>query len=73
MENIIIKEDFIPEIQDIMNLYGDAKWYAYTKDSNRLENAINSSLKVITAWDGDKLVGLIRIVGDNYTCYLSLV
>lgn len=67
MENIIIKEDFIPEIQDIMNLYEDAKWHAYTKDSDRVKNAISNSLNVITAWDGDRLVGLIRIVGDNYT------
>lgn len=67
VENIIIKEDFIPEIKDIMNLYKDVEWHAYTKDPIRLENAINDSLKVITAWNNDKLVGLIRMVGDNYT------
>lgn len=67
MKNIIIKEDFIPGIKDIMNLYEDAEWHAYTKDSVRLENAINNSLKVVTAWDNEKLVGLIRIVGDDYT------
>ncbi|MFA5575966.1 MAG: GNAT family N-acetyltransferase [Tissierellaceae bacterium] len=67
MDKIIIKEDIIPEIEEIMNLYEDVKWYAYTKDKIRLKNAINNSLKVLTAWDEDKLVGLIRLVGDNYT------
>ena len=67
MDKIIIKEDIIPEIEEIMNLYEDVKWYAYTKDSVRLKNAIDNSLKVLTAWDGDKLVGLIRLVGDDYT------
>lgn len=67
MDKIIIKEDLIPEIEDIMTLYEDVKWYAYTKDRARLKNAIDNSLKVITAWDGDKLVGLIRLVGDDYT------
>lgn len=67
MNKIKIKEDIIPGIEQIMNLYEDVEWYAYTKDRTRLKNAIDNSLKVITAWDNDKLVGLIRIVGDNHT------
>lgn len=67
MNKIKIKEDIIPGIEQIMNLYEDVEWYAYTKDRIRLKNAIDNSLKVITAWDNDKLVGLIRIVGDNHT------
>ena len=31
------------------------------------KNAIHNSLKVWTAWDEDKLVGLGRVVGDDYT------
>lgn len=67
MNKIIIKEDIIPGIKELMNLYEDVEWSAYTKDSIRLKNAIENSLKVLTAWDNDKLVGLIRVVGDNYT------
>lgn len=67
MNMIKIKEDIIPEIEEIMNLYEDAEWYAYTKDRIRLKNAIDNSLKVLTAWDNHKLVGLIRVVGDNHT------
>lgn len=29
-------------------------------------NSISNSLKVTTIWDKDRLVGLIRIVGDGY-------
>ena len=64
---IKIKEDIIPEIEEIMNLYEDAEWYAYTKDRIRLKNAIDNSLKVLTAWNNHKLVDLIRVVGDNHT------
>ena len=67
MNKIKIKEDIIPEIEEIMNLYEDAEWYAYTKDRIRLKNAIDNSLKVLTAWNNHKLVGLIRVVGDNHT------
>lgn len=67
MNKIIIKEDFMASIEELMNLYNDVEWSAYTKDSIRLKDAIENSLKVLTAWDGDKLVGLIRVVGDNHT------
>lgn len=40
---------------------------AYTRDLPTLMNAINSSLMVVSAWDDDKLVGLIRVVGDGLT------
>ena len=54
MNKIKIKEDIIPEIEEIMNLYEDAEWYAYTKDRIRLKNAIDNSLKVLTAWENHK-------------------
>lgn len=67
MNKIIIEEDVIPTIEELMNLYNDVEWSAYTNDSVRLKNAIENSLKVLTAWDNDKLVGLIRVIGDNLT------
>lgn len=48
-------------------LYFDAGWSAYT---NRLDNiiaGIENSLDVITCWDNEILVGLIRAVGDGHT------
>ncbi|WMM25497.1 GNAT family N-acetyltransferase [Tissierella sp. MB52-C2] len=53
--------------EDIKALYDDAEWISYTKDLPRLMKAIESSLMVISAWDGDKLVGLVRVVGDGLT------
>lgn len=51
----------------VLNLYNDANWTAYTKDPDRLVEAINNSMYVLTAWDNDLLVGLIRLVGDGTT------
>lgn len=67
MNNIYLKEDLIPDIEDLANLYNDAGWCSYTNDLDVLKNALNNSLKVITAWDDNELVGLIRAVGDSYT------
>lgn len=67
MKNIKIKENTIPKIKQLVNLYDDVQWTAYTNEPDVLEKAVNNSLKVWTAWDGEQLVGLARIVGDGYT------
>ena len=64
---IQFKEHKNINIQQLENLYNDVSWHAYTKDMQQLEQALHHSLHVISAWDNDKLVGLIRIVGDGLT------
>jgi GNAT superfamily N-acetyltransferase len=54
-------------IEQLEKLYNDVQWYAYTKDLIVLQQAISQSLDVISAWDEEKLVGLIRVVGDGLT------
>lgn len=51
----------------VEKLYNDAEWFAYTKDLEVLQRALKHSLEVISAWNGDELVGLIRAVGDGLT------
>jgi len=53
--------------KDLKQLYSSVEWFAYTHDLETLQKAINNSLLVITAWNDDQLVGLIRVVGDGYT------
>lgn len=56
-----------PSREQLLELYADAGWAAYTRDPDRLERAVRQSLAVYTAWDGERLVGLIRAVGDGET------
>lgn len=67
MNNIVIKEDIIPNIESILNLYNDVSWSAYTSNPEQLKDAIKNSLKVWTAWEDDLLIALARVVGDGYT------
>ncbi|SDN14545.1 Ribosomal protein S18 acetylase RimI [Psychrobacillus sp. OK028] len=53
--------------KQLERLYNDVEWYAYTQDLEVLQQAIEQSLEVISAWNGEELVGLIRIVGDGLT------
>lgn len=53
--------------EQLERLYNDVEWYAYTQDLEGLQQAIEQSLEVVSAWDGEELIGLIRIVGDGLT------
>lgn len=67
MKNIVIKKGTIPKLENVLNLYNDVSWSAYTSNPEQLEKALKISLKVWTAWEGDQLVGLARVVGDGCT------
>ncbi|MBO2946256.1 GNAT family N-acetyltransferase [Paenibacillus sp. F411] len=54
-------------IEQLEKLYNDVQWYAYTNDLIVLQQAISQSLEVISAWDGEELVALIRVFGDGLT------
>ncbi|NMH72152.1 GNAT family N-acetyltransferase [Bacillus sp. RO2] len=54
-------------IGQLEKLYNDVEWYVYTKDLEVLQQAIFQSLEVISAWNGNELVGLIRVIGDGLT------
>lgn len=54
-------------IDKLEKLYNDVEWYAYTENLAVLQQALLQSLDVISAWDGDELIGLVRIVGDGLT------
>ena len=65
--DIEIKKGFIPEMDDVIKLYDDCGWTAYTDEPDILEKAIKNSLELWTLWDGEVLVGLARTVGDGAT------
>ena len=54
-------------VDQLEKLYNDVEWFAYTNDLPLLQQALSQSLDVLSAWDGDELVGLVRIIGDGLT------
>ena len=51
----------------ILQLYTDAGWTLYTNNPEQLTRAIQNSHYVLSAWDGEELVALLRAVGDGET------
>lgn len=54
-------------LEEIVNLYRSVGWTNYLDRADVLERAFASSLCILGAYDGDKLVGFIRAVGDGQT------
>lgn len=67
MNNLEFSEEKKLNQADLLSLYNDANWLAYTKSPDLLQQAVSNSLYVLTVWENHKLVGLIRLVGDGLT------
>ena len=67
MNKFTYYENKIPETKKIMDLYQSVGWSNYTVDIDKLIAGINNSSFVVCAYDGSLLVGLLRVISDNYT------
>lgn len=62
-----IKEYIEYKKEEIMSLYESVGWRNYTTNATMLENAYKNSLTIFGAFKGEKLIGVIRVVGDGYS------
>jgi GNAT superfamily N-acetyltransferase len=67
ISEIKFNNERVTDFQKILALYDNAGWTAYTSDPETLQQAINNSLYLLTAWSGQQLVGLLRAVRDGLT------
>jgi len=54
-------------IDDVLHLYQAVGWTNYTNQPQMLEQALTHSLATYLARDGEKIVGLVRLVGDGFS------
>lgn len=55
------------QAEEITALYQSVGWTNYLERSDILEEAYANSLCVLGAYDADRLIGIIRAVGDGLT------
>ncbi len=69
---VIYKNDVIPDVPAVIDLYNKAGLPRPTDDAERIRKMYDNSNLVITAWDGDALVGVSRCITDwCWSCYLA--
>lgn len=72
MQQIEFKIGDLPSTEKIIELYDNSGINRPTSDPGRIEMMYLNSNLVITAWDGDLLIGISRSLTDFcYACYLS--
>lgn len=70
--NITYSTTLIPETQQIIEVYESAGLIRPTQDFNRIKQMYTHANLVVSAWDGDRLVGVARSLADFcYVCYLA--
>lgn len=70
--NIQYKTGRIPTTAEIIEVYNSAGLNRPTADARRIAGMYANSNLVVTAWDGELLVGISRALTDfHYCCYLS--
>ena len=52
-------------MDEVREIYREAGWRAYLTDDEKLKRAFQNSLYLLGAFDGDRLVGFVRCVGDG--------
>ncbi|AER19801.1 GNAT family N-acetyltransferase [Streptococcus suis] len=53
------------DFQAVLEIYDSVGWTNYTDRPTMLQKALEHSLLVLAAVDGERLVGLLRAVGDG--------
>lgn len=53
--------------EEILGLYASVGWTAYTGCPEALRKGFENSMLTLAAYEGERLTGLIRAVGDGYT------
>ena len=64
-KNMEIKEYQTYNEQEIIDLYQSVGWTNYTSCPEMLEEAYKNSLCILGAFEKEKLVGIVRVVGDG--------
>ena len=67
MSNIEYKELETFKYEEIYPLYNDAGWTNYLDDMDLLLEALKNSLYIYAVYSNNKMIGLIRVVGDGLT------
>lgn len=73
--DIIYKKDHSYSADDVKELFLSVDWLS-ANYPERVKKALDNCKTIVTAWDGDKLVGLINVIDDGeltaYVHYLCV-
>jgi len=71
---IVYREGHDVDLEQVAALFNSVGWQARTVDRARLRQQVVGAMFVVSAWEGDILVGFARAISDGATnAYISTV
>ncbi|HSD85294.1 MAG TPA: GNAT family N-acetyltransferase, partial [Anaerolineae bacterium] len=71
---IVYRNDHEIDLDQLTALFNSVGWERRTADRDRLAQLVRGSLYVISAWEGERLVGFARAISDGaFNAYISTV
>ena len=71
---IVYRDDHDIDLDQLTVLFNSVGWERRTADRERLAQLVRGSMFVVSAWEGDRLVGFARAISDGATnAYISTV
>jgi GNAT superfamily N-acetyltransferase len=71
---IVYRDDHEVDLDQLTVLFNSVGWERRTADRERLAQLVRGSMFVVSAWEGDRLVGFARAISDGATnAYISTV
>src|SRR5512134_2865403 len=71
---IVYRDTHEVDLDQLTTLFNSVGWERRTVDRDRLAQLVHGSMFVVSAWDGDRLVGFARAISDGATnAYISTV
>ena len=64
---ISVRKQEVVKLDDVLHLYQAVGWTNYMHQPQMLEQALSHSLAIYLALDGDAVVGLVRLIGDDFS------
>jgi ribosomal protein S18 acetylase RimI-like enzyme len=71
---IVYRDDHEIDLDQLTVLFNSVGWERRTADRDRLAQLVRGSMFVVSAWEGDRLVGFARAISDGASnAYISTV
>ena len=71
---IVYRDTHEVDLDQLTVLFNAVGWERRTADRGRLAQLVRGSTYVVSAWDGDRLVGFARAISDDaFNAYISTV
>lgn len=68
--------NFVKNVNEVKFLFELLKMFSFNLPDDYVYNSFvkkNENINIFAAYDDDKIIGLLRTVGDNYSSYIDLL